>query len=375
MSALKKICLILRRFLKWNIGNPIDKPKHINTYGGEIEIQKSLAWTGETMKLVLLQRKIQAYYLCGGLLALAVCLLLVSTSLAQNADTSIVFMSQRSGVAEIYRMNPDGKQIRQLTEEPQYANHPAWSPDGQQITFMALRGPLWRGEIYVMNADGTNPINLTQSLDREDSSPSWSPDGKQIVFTSAPVFEWGIWGMAADGGRPRILTRGHHGQNQGPDWSPDGKQIVFSSDRNGNFDIYVMEADGTNPVNLTNHPAIDLDPDWSPDGKQIAFTSDRDENVDIYVMDADGANPIRLTNAAAKDRRASWSPDGTQIAFASLRDGNSEIYVINADGTNPINLTQHREWDTNPSWGLVPNLSVSPNEKLATLWGKVKRAR
>ena len=136
-----------------------------------------------------------------------------------------------------------------------------------------------------------------------------------------------------------------------------------------------MEADGTNPVNLTNHPAIDLGPDWSPDGKQIAFYSNRKENVDIYVMDADGANPIRLTNAAAKDRRPAWSPDGKQIAFTSLRDGNAEIYVMNADGTNPTNLTQHREWDTNPSWGSVPTLSVSPNEKLAILWGKVKRAR
>ena len=48
---------------------------------------------------------------------------------------------------------------------------------------------------------------------------------------------------------------------------------------------------------------------------------------------------------------------------------------MNADGTNPINLTQHREWDTNPSWGSVPTLSVSPNKKLAILWGEVKRAR
>lgn len=326
------------------------------------------------MKLILLERQIQAYYLCGGLLGFAVCLLLVSASFAENADTSIVFRSSRTGTSQIYRMNPDSTQLRQLTEEPQYASHPAWSPDGQQITFMSLRDPLWRGEIYVMNADGTNPINLTQSLDREDGSPSWSPDGKQIVFTSAPVFEWHIWVMPAEGGRHRRLTRDLD-QNQGPDWSPDGKQIVFSSDRDGNFDIYVMAADGDNPINLTNHPAIDLHPDWSPDGKQIVFTSNRNENVDIYVMEADGANPIRLTDAAAKDRGPSWSPDGTQIAFASLRDGNSEIYVMNADGTNPINLTQHREWDANPSWGLVPSLSVSQNDKLAILWGKVKRAR
>lgn len=65
----------------------------------------------------------------------------------------------------------------------------------------------------------------------------------------------------------------------------------------------------------------------------------------------------------------------TSIVFMSQRNGVAEIYQMNANGTNPINLTQHREWDTNPSWGLTPNLSVSPNNKLAILWGKVKRAR
>ena len=114
------------------------------------------------MQLILLKQRIQAYYLCGGLLGVAVCLLLVSVSFAENADTSIVFRSSRTGTSQIYRMNPDGTQLRQLTEEPQDANHPTWSPDGQQITFTSLRGPLLFDEIFVMNADGTSPINLTQ---------------------------------------------------------------------------------------------------------------------------------------------------------------------------------------------------------------------
>ena len=88
-------------------------------------------------------------------------------------------------------MNPDGTQIRQLTEGPQYADHPAWSPDGQQITFMSLRGPLWKGEIYVMNADGTNPINLTQNREW-DTNPSWGSVPTLSVFPNKKLAI--LWG-------------------------------------------------------------------------------------------------------------------------------------------------------------------------------------
>ena len=247
-----------------------------------------------------------------------------------------------------------------------------------------------------MNADGTNPVNLTQSPERADLFSSWSPDGKQIVFGSIKSaikdFVWDIWVMDADGGNPRNLTN-HGAKDRRPDWSPDGIRIAFESNRDGdwefelwgNMDVYVMNADGSKPINLTNHPALDGYPDWSPDGTRIAFHSNRDgdDNWEIYVMNADGTNPINLTNHPAEDWRPAWSPDGARIAFESNRDGdwernrhdNWEVYVMNADGTNPINLTNNnRASDGRPSWEPAPNLSVSSKGKLATLWGKVKRS-
>ena len=342
------------------------------------------------MKIALLKRKIQVYYLHGGLFALAASLLLASTSLAQLDDTRIAFMSTRNGDwdAEIYLMDPDGEQIRRLTEQPKYDSEPAWSPDGKRITFVSYRDlkqiperGVIRGEIYVMNADGTNPINLTRSVDRADKVSTWSPDGKQIAFTSAELFNRhalinsDIFVMDAAGENSINLTN-HAALDQTPDWSPNGNQIAFSSLRDGNWEIYVMNADGANPINLTNHPAKDGRPDWSPDGNRIAFTSDRDGNLDIYVINANGTNPINLTNHPAEDNHASWSPDGTRLAFDSNRDDPlGEIYVMNADGTNPSNLTQDPDnFDLNPSWGPAPALSVASKEKLATLWGKVKRS-
>lgn len=347
------------------------------------------------MKLVSQNQGVPSCHLHGGLLALAMSLLLASISLGQNADTRIAFMSTRSGDGEIYLINPDGKRVRRLTKDPEYDSAPAWSPDGQKITFASFRdlhrpGGIILAELYVMNADGTNPINLTQTPRRHDLDSCWSPDGKQIAFTSAEHLKWNngsrwnIWVMEADGGNPRDLTN-HDAEDRSPDWSPDGKQIAFASDRNrdwefennviGNWEVFVMSTDGANPINLTNHLATDDSPDWSPDGKRIAFVSNRDENSEVYVMNADGTNPINLTNHPAADSSPTWSPDGKQIAFQSNRDGNWEVYVMNADGTNPINLTQHPAWDSNPSWGSVQPLSVSPKGRLTTLWGKVKHTR
>ena len=351
------------------------------------------------MKLTSLKRRIHTRYLCGGLLAPVVYLLLVSTNLAQAADTRIAFMSNRHNErnGEIYLMNSDGKRVRRLTNHPQYDSVPAWSPDGKKITYMSFRGePKPRGEIYVMNPDGTNPINLTQSPEIAEGVSSWSPDGKQIAYKSFGIFnangffQSDIWVMEADGENQRNLTN-HIAGDWNPDWSPDGRRIAFISDRNsdwefdiwgGNSEVYVMTPDGANLVNLTKHPAKDNNPDWSPDGKQIAFSTNRDGNREVYVMTSDGANLMNLTNHPARDGGPAWSPDGLKIAFSTNRDGdwekkpndNWEVYMMNADGTNPINLTNHPAWDSAPAWEPAPALSVSPKGRLATLWGKVKRS-
>ena len=135
-------------------------------------------------------------------------------------------------------------------------------------------------QIYVMDADGSNAIKLTDVHDEEGNPTSAAPH----------------------------QTSTAHGEfNLYPDWSPDGTKIAFVSTRDGNNEIYVMNADGSNPTNLTNHSASDLFPIWSPDGTKIAFVSGRDGNAEIYVIDADGANPVNITNNPANDTTPSWS--------------------------------------------------------------------
>jgi Tol biopolymer transport system component len=263
----------------------------------------------------------------------------------------IAFSSDRDGNGEIYVMDADGSDQTRLTHNaPRAAGPSSWSPDGSQIAFMALRGS--NLEIYAINADGSGQTNLTNTDNPvgDERGPSWSPDGKQIAFFRQGgdgFFEICI--MHLDNNRAiTCLPHGPAG-DMNPVWSPDGTRFAFVSRPEDKEEIYVMNVDGSNRIRLTNNPATDFDPSWSPDGKWIAFSSNRDGNYEIYAMSADGGSPTRLTNSPALDSDPSWSPDSTRIAFTSERDGGYQIYVVNLDGTGLTQLTSEGN-NAGPVW-------------------------
>jgi TolB protein len=113
---------------------------------------------------------------------------------------------------------------------------------------------------------------------------------KHIAFSSMHFRRHNIYVMNADGSNPVRLTRGF-GLDWLPDWSPDGRRIAYSSQGR----IVVMDADGSNQTLLTDQVGKDFCPAWSPDGSLIAFDSFRHEDGEIYVMNSDGSNQVRLT--------------------------------------------------------------------------------
>ena len=282
----------------------------------------------------------------------------IATNLTQNASDDwtpvwapdgqrIAFASNRDANAEVYVMEADGTEQTNLTQSDDTDGwNLVWSPDGQRIAFTSERDG--NTEVYVMEADGTNPTNLTQSAG-DDWTPVWSPDGQRITFASNRDGNTEVYVMEADGTNPTNLTQSA-GDDWTPVWSPDGQRITFVSNRDGNTEVYVMEADGTNPTNLTQSAGDDWTPVWSPDGQRITFVSNRDGNTEVYVMEADGTNPTRLTYHFSGEWSPVWSPDGQRIAFLSNRDGNTEVYVMEADGTEQTNLTQSAGDDWSPVW-------------------------
>ena len=243
-------------------------------------------------------------------------------------------------------MNADGSGRRNLTNSPAWDHRPAWSPDGTKILFLSMHcqvsGNLVtcdNAQIYVMNADGSGVIQLTQNP-ADAWEPAWSPSGAKILFSSRRDENWEVYAMNADGAGQANLTT-NPAQDQEPAWSPDGSHIAFTSTRDGTSDIYVMNADGSSPVRLTTGGGSQSS--WSPDGTKIAFVG----VGGLSVINVDGSDLRSLTTTAS---HAKWSPDGTKIAFTSYREGNWEIYVINPDGSGLLSLTNDPATDIGPAW-------------------------
>jgi dipeptidyl aminopeptidase/acylaminoacyl peptidase len=173
-----------------------------------------------------------------------------------------------------------------------------------------------------MNADGTQPINLSNSSLRGDVAPAWSPDGKKIVFSSArdgDVDE--VYMMNPDGTAQTRLTV-NKAFDDFPAFSPDGKKIAFESNRDGNFEVYAMNPDGTGQTNLTNlSSADDFDADWSVSAADA--TAPRVDKVEP-AENATGVSPTANVSASFSE---TMNPSTVNTTTFKLRKAGTSTSV------------------------------------------------
>ena len=260
---------------------------------------------------------------------------------------------------QLYIMNEDGTEQRPLTDFLGFKIAAVCSPNGRQIAFQSRPLGSPANTIFLMNVDGSDLTPLVSG----GGFPTWSPDGKKIAFqaVAAPGQLREIFVINVDGTDLTNLTN-HPADDYRPDWSPDGRKIAFTSNRDGHEQIYVMNADGSNVTRLTfTEAARDLAPDWSPNGRRIVFQSNRDHpdladidqpGFDIYVMNEDGSEVTQLTKNLSRDLDPAWSPNGRQIVFDSDRDvpQTRQLYVMNEDGSDQRPLTGPPGENSHAGW-------------------------
>jgi Tol biopolymer transport system component len=279
-------------------------------------------------------------------------------------------LDQSGGSKDIWVANADGSDPRRLTDHPGPDERPVWSPDATRIAFTVGDS---QAQVMVMDADGSNQRQVTHNA-FPAGRPTWSPDGTSLAFADASSGE--LYVIRADGtGQVRITQPptprscvdpvGSCGGDVDPAWSPQGDRIAFVEGDS----IWTIRPDGSDRRLFAQHfdgraPGIVRRLAWSPDGKRIAA------NIDglIWLEDARGETNLMtemigeplssFVSAAAMGPNAdspTWSPDGEWLAFGWFSDSDSsdsfgDIYVVNADGSGLRDVLPGSERDSQPAW-------------------------
>jgi len=276
----------------------------------------------------------------------------LSGGLPGVAGTQIVFVSSRNGSKEIWVMDYDGSNQRQLTSLKSISLTPRWSPDASRIAFtcFAPSAGLTTAQICMFSLDTGKLVSFPR-FHGTNITPSWSPDGAQIIFSSSMQGNPELYVSDLNGGRPKRLTTAN-GASVSPSWNPKtGQTVAFVSDRGGTPQLYLMNSDGTSATKLDlPDKGYVIDPAWAPNGQLLAFSWRLPSgNYDIYVMDASSRQLVQLTRDQGRNERPSWAPDGRHLVFESTRGGTRQIWTMLADGSQPRQLTTggHNE---SPNW-------------------------
>jgi TolB protein len=277
-----------------------------------------------------------------------------------SCKSEIVFDSDRDGSTEVYVLDLETLEVSRVTDsaDPQISNRfPDWSPDGTEVVFVSEDQEGF-GQLFSIRLSDTKTRQLTSRLARYEG-PAWSPEGNWISFDMAADSTWGLYLIRPDGSELRRV--GPEAENLfHSSWSPDGQHLAVVTGSIESWQGGILDLDSGNLRQLVETEAQFGSVAWSPDGSRIAFDGVVDSNFDLYVTTPFGGSPVRLTFGEAIDARPTWSPDGKRLVFHSTRDFGSvagderwhefELYLMDVEDGTVQRLTENASFDAHPDW-------------------------
>lgn len=264
------------------------------------------------------------------------------------ARTKIAYVSELGTARELFVMDYDGYDPRQLTADGFLNLMPRWSPDRRFLVFTTYRNrntqdidmiELATGKRWTLVAQGG--LNIT---------PVFSPDGNSLAYSSSHEGNAELYRLDTKTKAVQRLTT-HAAGDLSPSWAPSGRELVFTSDRSGGPQVFLMSADGSNVRRLTFEGDYNAAPVWSPRGNLIAYVCRTPKKeYKLCVITPDGQKRLQLTTGLGVDDSPSWSPDGRHLVFSSTVEGKSQIYMIDADGKDLERITFTGTHNSAPSW-------------------------
>jgi len=269
------------------------------------------------------------------------------TGTAGPFNSSLAFISNKSGRKELYLMEVDGFRPVRITDHRSIVLNPDFSPVGKDLLFTSYKAgnpDLYRKEIY---SGQEARISSQKGL---NIAARYRRDGRELALTLSRDGNAEIYLMGTDGTIHQRLTD-NWGIDVDPSWSPTGEEIAFVSDRQGNPNVFIVKVLSGEVRRLTFEGKYNATPAWNPKGDRIAFSRMEDGRFDIYTIRPDGSDERRLTFGAGSKEHPRWSPDGRFIIYSSDEDGKKAIYVMRADGTGSRRLTPPSLGEcSHPAW-------------------------
>ncbi len=283
---------------------------------------------------------------------------------------------------DIWVMDADGGNLHNVTNSPDTGDyHPLWSPNGALIAYQRVpRSGDAGGDIWLHSPASGQHVPFTATPGIHETPQAWSPDGTRLLFTSsqvdAPGRDAAVESIRADGTARTVLAADLPVER--PVWSPTGGRIAYCqvmrmvANRTADgpaevpsYDVWTMDADGANRENLTGTAsASECNPRWTPDGR-LTYVADGD----IWVMDSDGNKKTKLGPGGNQV----ISPDGSMIAFTRPEIvesdwGTTSIWVMDGDGSSPRQLTSGDYWDRGLAWQPLPIRGAGLVDVAAGIW-------
>ena len=280
-----------------------------------------------------------------------------STQESTQPTGKIVFtcqVDQQMNHDQICIINPDGSGWKQLTDDLKYEHYYAsLSADGSEIVFSSSLPDRNGFNIFIMNDDGSNLRQLTSGMG-DFYAPALSPDGQNIVATRHVAGKNYITLLTRNGEFIDDLNLYHDCKD--PVWSPDGSEILFAADPSkSEIQFYVMNRDGSNVRKLTKIDGIRGRSSWRDDGMMASYAGEyRNQNRELFLF-GKNMEPSFITDGG-DNLAPSFSPDGKWVTFMSYRDNfwdpdGCELYVMRLEDGYTERLTDNNYCDYQPIWG------------------------
>lgn len=261
--------------------------------------------------------------------------------------TRIAVVKKVGGEKQIFVMDMDGGELRQVTRGGGLNLLPSWSPDGKSVLFTSYRYD--NPDLFEMPVQGGEPQRLSRRPGL-NTGGRVSPQNDKIALTLSQDGNSELYLLDRGGNVLKRLTSSW-GIDTSPSWSPDGSKIAFVSSRAGNPHIYLMDASGGKARRLTFQGNYNQTPAFSPRGDLIAFTA-RDEfnRFDVFTIHVESGKITRLTQDQGNNEDPTFAPNGRLIAFTSTRTGSRQVWVMSLDGTHQRQITAGGD-HSSPAWG------------------------